>query len=420
MEDNSNGKEQLSSEKIIEFVRNASSKNKTVGHNKYQNTISNLQRELDNQKTIISNQNEELQLFRNNITSTQLQLQEKIILINELQKQVDEITQSNNDLNNQITDLNIQYKTDIDNLINDNKILKDDNSQLMKINSQSYQKYNEDSNIYIDFKQKYQNITDILDTKIKQNEDLESTVYQLVTENSMYKDTNSKLQTEVNSIKAQLVQYKNENSILKTNIFEKDFLLKQQSKYLADQDAKIDQQIKMLEELSLSSNETIKEPIESPPQPLQSDISTLPINIGEGRGIGKYRSGININRSNIPILTEPVIQEPEPVQQVPLLEPVQQVPLQKPEPIVEQTSTIPEPVQEPEPVKEPEPVQQTSTVPEPVQEPLIEQQEPVQEPVQESNVLEEQQPIIQEVNQDSFNINFHKVYFNSRKNLSHR
>ena len=62
-----------------EFLKNASSKNKNVGNNKYQDEIKNLNNKINEMVKSIKSKDEELDLFKRNFTDMQIHIQEKNI-----------------------------------------------------------------------------------------------------------------------------------------------------------------------------------------------------------------------------------------------------------------------------------------------------------------------------------------------------
>jgi chromosome segregation ATPase len=213
--------------KVVEFITKASNKAKNIGHNKYQLTIIDLTSEIDSQKETITNQNEEIQMYKNNVTSVQMQLQEKNLQMNDLDVKMKDALSLIEEYKTKLSLYTSESGSNLERLQNENDNLHSSNSKLMTIIANANNKNDIECSKYTELLNRHQTSLSILEKKNKENEELNEQLRKFSQEQSLYKSENVKLQDEIKSIRTQVSNYKNENSLLRTQIFEKEFLLKE-------------------------------------------------------------------------------------------------------------------------------------------------------------------------------------------------
>lgn len=217
----------------LSFVSNASNRPKTYGHNKYQIQLQEANSKIEELNKIIEEKNEELELFKNNLRSFHLQLQEKTATIEKLSE---ELNTSQTSLETVTFDFN-KLKTEKENtdtssaenqekLYNENMELKSTIQGLHKTNNDTVDKYN-------DLKVKYQTTLDLLEKKGNEYITLEDTNRNLVNELNLKSELNTSQMQEIDTLKQEIIQTRNELSVLKTQLFEKDIALGELNKKLA-------------------------------------------------------------------------------------------------------------------------------------------------------------------------------------------
>jgi hypothetical protein len=201
------------------FIKNASAKEKLIGHNKYQLQIKDLQLNIERLENELNIKNNEIDLFKENLTS--LQLQNKELNINILKLESDE---SNKEVKN-----TMKIEQSILPQDNSNSTLLEENisAKFQTIISELQYNYDILSQKYTDLKQKYQFSLNTI----------EDNIFNINTLNTLIKTTDNKLKlyeelcitkdNEINTLKQAILKLNNDISELKTIIFEKDSHLKQ-------------------------------------------------------------------------------------------------------------------------------------------------------------------------------------------------
>lgn len=216
-----------------EFVKNAASKERIVGHNKYQEEIQVLNKIIIELNNNIKVKDDEISLFKNNVNDLYKQLQEKNMIS---ESNADKLKKTSNDLDDMIikyNSLNIEY----DQNTNENHIkydlLNNEKTQLYEIIT-SNNKINEDLlSKYNELKGKYQDGLLLLEQKSLDIIELKSINLDTVSQLEMYKDLNLKKQNEIETIKNALDKSNNEINVLKTSASKTDAYLKMISKKYA-------------------------------------------------------------------------------------------------------------------------------------------------------------------------------------------
>lgn len=206
------------------FIKSASAKEKVIGHNKYQLQIKDLQLNMERLENELNIKNNEIDLFKENLTSLQLQNQELNIKNSELKLKLEsEIeSKSNSYMVKNTPEMKIEEPS-----YNSTSTLLEENSQFQTIISELQYNYDILSQKYSDLKQKYQSSLNTI----------EDNIFNINTLNSLIKTTDNKLKlheelcktkdNEINTLKQAILKLNNDTSELKTIIFEKDSHLKQ-------------------------------------------------------------------------------------------------------------------------------------------------------------------------------------------------
>jgi chromosome segregation ATPase len=215
------------------FVSNASSRSKPLGHNKFQVQLLEANSKIESLEQIIKDKDSELELFKNNIRSFQLQFQEKNIEILQLKQNMNNYKNNLEIVTFDLNKLNVDKTSDetsltnkCDNLHHENTHLLNTINQLHKTNNETLEKYN-------DLKSKYQITLDLLEKKSNEYTTVTSDYTDSVNELNLLKELNLKQEKDIETIKQQLFQSKNETSVLKSQLFEKDISLGELHKKLA-------------------------------------------------------------------------------------------------------------------------------------------------------------------------------------------
>jgi chromosome segregation ATPase len=204
------------------FLSNISNRPKSYGNNKFQIQIQEANSKIDKLNNNISDKENELDLFKKNMTSFHIQLQEKnsenVVLCQDLEKYKSKLEKLENEFqkfkldkeqddlshNNEylcICEENMNLKTTIDNLHSSQDTLNE--------------KYNT-------LKTKYQTTFDLLEKKNTEYNLLQETNYKLNNELNLLKDLNLTQENEINILKQKLIQSEQDTTLLKSQIFQKD------------------------------------------------------------------------------------------------------------------------------------------------------------------------------------------------------
>jgi hypothetical protein len=215
------------------FVSNASSRSKTFGHNKFQIQLQEANSNIESLEQIIKDKDGELELFKNNMRTFHLQLQEKNLEINQLKQDNKKYTGDIEILTFDLKKVSNDKDSDETTLKDKCSILHDENIHLLNTISQLHKTNNETVDKYNDLKLKYQTTLDLLEKKSQEFNLLTVKCDDTVNELNLLKELNLKQEKEIDTIKQELFQSKNETSILKTHLFEKDISLGELHKKLA-------------------------------------------------------------------------------------------------------------------------------------------------------------------------------------------
>jgi chromosome segregation ATPase len=215
------------------FVSNASSRSKSFGHNKFQIQLQDANNKIEELDTSIHEKNTELELFKNNMRDFHLQLQTKNTEISQLKEEVNSYKNNLELLTFDFNKLQTNNQNDEVNLEKKHNILHDENLHLANTITLLNKTQNEMTEKYNDLKTKYQNTLELLEKKSNSHSTLLSTHNDNLNELNLLKELNLRQEKEIETIKQELFLSKNETSVLKTQLFEKDISLGQLHKKLA-------------------------------------------------------------------------------------------------------------------------------------------------------------------------------------------
>jgi chromosome segregation ATPase len=215
------------------FVSNASSRSKPFGHNKFQVQLLEANSKIESLEQLIKGKDSELELFKNNIRSFQLQFQEKNIEILQLKQNMNNYKNNLELVTFDLNKLNVDKTSDKTSLTNKCDNLHDENTHLLNTITQLHKTNNETLEKYNDLKLKYQTTLDLLEKKSNEYTTVTSDYTDSVNELNLLKELNLKQEKDIETIKQQLFQSKNETSVLKSQLFEKDISLGELHKKLA-------------------------------------------------------------------------------------------------------------------------------------------------------------------------------------------
>ena len=215
------------------FVSNASSRSKPFGHNKFQVQLLEANSKIESLEQIIKDKDSELELFKNNIRSFQVQFQDKNIEILQLKQDIEKYKNNLEIVTFDFNKLNVDKTSDETSLTNKCDNLHDENIHLLNTISQLHKTNNETLEKYNDLKSKYQTTIDLLEKKSNEYTGFISNYTDSVNELNLLKELNLKQEKDIETIKQQLFQSKNETSVLKSQLFEKDISLGELHKKLS-------------------------------------------------------------------------------------------------------------------------------------------------------------------------------------------
>ena len=242
----------------LDFVKNASIKSKVIGHNKFQLQLIEANGTIDDLNVKLEEKNKELELFKNNLRAFHLQIQEKNTEIAQLKEKLNSTSNSLDVVTRQMNTITLssdqsqtKHQEDYLLLLSERSNLQNNILQLNKNNSENTDKYNE-------LKVKYQTILELLEDKSKDITELNTLQYNTLNELNLYKDLNSKKQLEIDMVKQELYSLNNENSVMKTRIFDlEDYskdLTRQYSDYISSK-----KHSNLIENENVNENETVNE-----------------------------------------------------------------------------------------------------------------------------------------------------------------
>lgn len=230
-------------ERVVRFISESVKNKKKIGKNKFQVTISDLNMKIDELHGSNKLLSDELEIYKNNITSIQLQLQSKIIENENTSHKLkdalifsDECKQKLEEMSFTNSDTVKKLEKEIQNLSKSIEKYSD----LLEIERLESERK---ETIYNNLMDKHKTALCVIDKHTKDNERLQDSLSAFKSENSMHKSDLDKLHNEIPDIRVQVLNYKNENSQLRTQIlkyieensqlrnelFEKDVLIDKMS-----------------------------------------------------------------------------------------------------------------------------------------------------------------------------------------------
>lgn len=251
-----------------EFLKNASSKTKNMGNNRYQDEIKNLNDKIHKMSKSIDDKNEELNLFKRNFTDIQIQLQEKNIKITESNNKLTKAENEIKELNNNILNINNINLTLISNLEKDKQKNQNEKDEYINNFNVILNDKNDLQYRYDDIKIKYKETLLELDSKINILEDLNTKYTINLREFNLLKELNNTKINELDSMKQELYLANNHINSLKIILIEKDTLLREKEKQLKDIDSRLENNMfkynmdlnkKIGEEIGEEENQTIQQ-----------------------------------------------------------------------------------------------------------------------------------------------------------------
>jgi len=217
-----------------EFLKNASSRSKNIGNNRYQDEIKNLNDKIEELSKSMNGKDEELKLFKRNFTDMQIQFQEKNINIMESTNKLTEAEVEIKELNNKIMNLNNMNLMLISNLEKDKQKIQNEKDEFINnLNIVSSDK-NDLQSRYDDIKLKYKETLSELHSKINNLEELNVKYTNIFREHNLLIELNNTKLTELDSLHKELLSENNHINSLKVMLIENEFLLKQKENQLKD------------------------------------------------------------------------------------------------------------------------------------------------------------------------------------------
>lgn len=208
------------------FIKSASSKEKVIGHNKYQLQIKDLQLNMERLENELNIKNNEINLIKENLSSLQLQNQELNIKNSELSNNVLKL-----EFESESTQVKIEQTTLHSSALvqqeDDNSTLLEENSQFQIIISELQYNYDILSQKYSDLKQKYQSSLNTIEDNIFNINNLNTLIKTTDNKLKLHEELCTTKDNEIKTLKQAILKLNNDTSELKTIIFEKDSHLKQ-------------------------------------------------------------------------------------------------------------------------------------------------------------------------------------------------
>lgn len=245
------------------FVSNASSRSKSFGHNKFQVQLQEANSKIESLEQTIKDKDDELQLFKDNMRTFHIQLQDKNIELNQLKADVIKYQNNIDTLTYDLNKLSSDKTSDTTNLNERCTILHDENIHLFNTINQLHKHQGEINDKYNDLKMKYQTTLDLLEKKSQEFIVLSSKYDNICNELNLLKELNSKQEKDIDTVKQELFQSKNETSVLKTQLFEKDISLGELHKKLALEEKYLASRVKTIQIQSNQEEEQESTPEDS-------------------------------------------------------------------------------------------------------------------------------------------------------------
>ena len=208
---------------------NQKAETRRLVQNRYQHQINELNikvEELTNQLTIKECENK---LFKENINSTQIQLQEKSAMITDLTEQINQLTHTHEVQHNELQDQLVKLRGELEDihikhseLINEHDELKNQTSNRISDNDNLYNRFQELS-------QKYDVLLSNFNTRTLERDSFAIKIGEIQQELNLKSESVVTLENNLVSIKQEMETITYNNLILVQEITEKDTYLKELS-----------------------------------------------------------------------------------------------------------------------------------------------------------------------------------------------
>lgn len=195
---------------------------KIIGHNRYQLEIQDLKTQIELLNNSCKIKDEELALFKDNLTSMQIDLQNKKSDIDKSVIENNNLLNENQLLDKKITNILNMNRFLIKNLEKEKDTLLQEKSEYLKHLQDITKTKNTLQFKYDDLKVKYQQTSQLLEVKTNDYIQLQDNHTKLIKESNLLKELNNIHQNEINNVKNELCKSKDNNSILKRTILDKD------------------------------------------------------------------------------------------------------------------------------------------------------------------------------------------------------
>ena len=195
---------QLSPEIVFMQTSNLKSDRKFF-HNKFQLQIEDQNKLITNLKNQNSDKDGELELFKNNIRTIQLQLQEKTQIINNLSESLLKERNTIVKLQNDILENKNKFNLEKENFENVNTILCNNNNQLIKDKEEMSANLENITNKYDNLNEVYKNTLNNFNEKTNNYHKLELSLKQSNDQANLHKENMILMQNEINTLKETLL-----------------------------------------------------------------------------------------------------------------------------------------------------------------------------------------------------------------------
>lgn len=217
---------ETSSDKVVEILKKDNLRTKKFGHNKYQEEIMTLKNKLSEVQEQLQQKNDEVDMFKTNVTTIQLESQEKGIIIVKLNAELNNIKSTLKELkDNRQSEIVDTMKNKSDGEENLAKVLLENKDLAEHLSTLSLE--SEEVKVkYSELKQTYHSTLAKLVLKTEECHLLQQKLEKSREECGLYISTNESLQKDVDVLKQEMESDKNFISTLKGEIFEKNTVLR--------------------------------------------------------------------------------------------------------------------------------------------------------------------------------------------------
>lgn len=223
-----------------EFLKNASSRARNIGNNKYQEDIKNLNDKIYEMSQSINSKDEQLNLFKRNFTDMHVQFQEKNINITETTNKLTKYESEIKELNDKILNLNNINLMMVSDLEKNIKKINDEKEECINnLNIISNDK-NDLQFKYDDIKVKYKETLSELNLKTNMLEDLNTTHTVYSRDFNLLSELSNTKTIELDCMKQELSLANNLINSLKIILIEKDDLFKEKDEQLKNTNYKME------------------------------------------------------------------------------------------------------------------------------------------------------------------------------------